>query len=606
MPNSQPLQKPSLLSRIGARVDDPPRHVGPSKRNPHSYYSKQKEETRLRPMGNNSDGKQASGLTTGHAGRHPQAKQHVPDSSFVDSVPAIRQPTDFSPGAVIQEWNNHTYGILATMSISGSPAGSDIKSMSVDDGPLDSRRFRKRSSRMSVDPSPLTGTYRKASSQMSVDPSSPNAIQSAQRKTSSYMSVDVPSTRRSQGSSDRMLIDEIQQHYGPTQNLPQQVYSHCGPSFAARPTVSPTMTYSRNTSAHFPRDCTLASSALPPTSFSLQHMSQSHDRGFPRREADSASIPSSRLSSLQHGCGKENQVLSQKTSPSRPCTSQQPSSLISSSLAHSPGRSKFSAAVPPGMFSPKHGTPASRQGNGSPPTSPDAIHCLSPTSRSRIHARGSSSEYDASYKRHCVRQDSQPSALLSIDCRSACGTSLQSQSLSPINEAWLPPMEKQLEMARKSQLKARFREIKAIIGVAVNEIRETIVPYHKDYRKRKVARTNTNSEPFSGVPDYLRTIERYNPPKPQTHPDLNHARHLTLGRILIILLKRGRSSRCAILQRHCEGMIGSFKTKYLIFLYHPQESTRLLDAKAGYHLFVELHVLAESHGSRVVMKSKYT
>ncbi|KAG1825585.1 uncharacterized protein BJ212DRAFT_1474983 [Suillus subaureus] len=520
MPNSQLLQKPSLLSRIGARVDDPPHHVGLSQRNFHSYNSKQRDETRLRLFGNNSDGKQTSGLTTGHAGRHSHTKQHVPDSSFVDRVPAIRQPTAFSPGAVIQEWNNHAYGILATVSISGSPAGSDTKSMSVDDGPLDSRQFRKRSSRMSVDPSPLTGTCCKASSQMSVDPSSPNLDQGARRKASSRMSVDVSSTRRSRRSSDRMLIDEIQHHY-PTQNLPQQVYSHCGPSFTTRPTVSPTMTCTRNTSVHFQRERTLASSALPPT---LQHISPLHDRGSPRGEANSASILSSRSLSLQHGRDKENQVLSQTTSPSRPCTSQPSPSLIPSSLAHPPGRSEFSPAAPPATLSPKHETPASRQGNGSLPTNPDVTHRLSPTSRSRVRARGSSSGDDANYKRHCVRQDSQPVALLSIDSRSACGTSPQSpQSLSPINETWLPPMEKQLEMARKSQLKARFREFKAIIGGAVDEIREVIVPYHKDHRKRKVARTNINSEPFLGVPDYLRFVEHYNPPR-TTHTSRSQPR----------------------------------------------------------------------------------
>lgn len=459
MPNSQKLS----LRISGAHVDDSPHHVDLSQRNPHS--------TRLRPLGNNSEGKQASGSTAGHAARHPQTKQHVPDSSF---VPAPRQPTAFSLGTVTQEWNNHAYGISATVSISqqaGSPAGSDIKPMSVDDGSPNSRRFRKWSSRMSVDPSPLTGTYRKASSHMSVDQSPPNVDKGARRKASSDMSVDVPSARRSQGSSDRMLIDEIQHHY-PTQNLPQQVYGHAGPSFSTRPTISPTMTCSCNTSVHFLRERTLASSASPPTSFSLQHLSP------------------------------------------RPCTSQPPPSLIHSSLAHPPGRSEVLPAAPPKTFSPKHGTPASRQGNRSPPTSQDAIHRLSPANRGRVHARGSSSEDNATDKRHCVRQDSQPITLLSTDSRSARGTSPQSpHSLSPIDEAWLPPMEKQLEMAHKSQLKARFRKFKAIIGGAVNELKEAIVPYHKNHRKYKVARTNIDLEPFSGVPDYLRSLERYNPPK---------------------------------------------------------------------------------------------
>lgn len=468
MSNSQRL---ALRISIGAqRVDDSPHRVKPSQRNSHS--------TRLRPLGK---GKQA---TTGHAARHPQAKQ---DSSF---VPAPRQPSAFLPGTVTQEWNNHAYGISATVSISqqaGDPAGSDTGPMSVDDG--SPKSFRKRSTKIPLDSSPSTGIYRKASSPMSVDPaplnidksarrkasssmsvdqSSPNTDKSARRKASSPMSVDLTSARRSQGSSDRMLIDEIQHHY-PTQNLPQQVYGHGGLpfSFSPRQTISPTMTYSRNTPVHFLRERTLASSASPPTSFALQHISP------------------------------------------RPCTSQPPPSLIHSSLAHPPGRSEFSPAEPPKTFSPKYGTPASRQGNRSSPTSQDAFHHLSP---SRVHARGSSSEDNASDKRHCVRPDSQPITLLSTDFRSARGTSPQSpQSLSPINEAWLPPMEKQLAMARESQLKARFRKFKAIIGGAVNEIKEAIVPYHKNHRKYKVARTNTDLEPFSGVPDYLRSLERYNP-----------------------------------------------------------------------------------------------
>ncbi|KAG2075253.1 hypothetical protein BDR04DRAFT_1092124 [Suillus decipiens] len=531
MPDSQPLQKPFLLSRIGVRVDDPPHHVGPSQRNPHSYYYNQREEIRLRPFGNNSDGKQVLESTTG-ADRHPQTKKHVLDSSFVDQVPAIRQPTAFSPGTVTREWNNNAYRILATVSISESPAESDTKSMSIDDGPLDSRRFRTRSSRMSIDPppltgtcrkalshmsidpSPLTGTCRKASSHMSVDPSSPNVDQSTQRKASFHMSVDVPSARWSRGSSDRMLIDEIQ-HHSPTQNLPQQVYSHCGPSFITRPTVSPTMTSSRNASVPFPREHTLASSALPPTSFSLQHISPLHDRGSLREEVNLASMSLSLSLYLQHGRdNKENQVLPPTTCAPRTCASQPPTSLIRSSLAHPPDREEFSPVIPPEIFSPKHGTAAPRQGNRSPPTSLDPIHHLSPTCRSRVRARGSSSGDDTSHKRYCIRQDSQPIALLSIDSRSAYGTSLQSpHSLSPIDEAWLPPMEKQLEMAHNAQLKARCRKSNAIIGEAVNQISEAIVPYHKDHRKRKVARTSTNSQPFSGVPDHLQSIERYNPPK---------------------------------------------------------------------------------------------
>ncbi|KAG1757922.1 hypothetical protein EDB19DRAFT_1822859 [Suillus lakei] len=473
---SQSLQKPSLLSRIGARVDDPLHHVGLSRGNPQSYKS------------------------------NPQTKQHVADSSFVDRVPATRQTTAFPPGTVTQEWNNHAYGILATVSISGSSAGSDIKPMSVDEGPLDSRQFRKRSSRMSVDPSSLTGTYRKASSRMSVDSSSPNVDQSIQRRASSRMSVDIPSTRRSRGSSGRMLIDEIQHHY-PTQNLPQQAYSRCGPSFAIRPTVSPTMICSRN------GEHTLASGALPPTSFPIQHMSLSRDRGSARGEANLASMLSSRPSSLQHGRNKAKQVIFPATSaPPRPCTSQPPPSLVPNSPAHPPGCSESSSVAPPGTFFQKYGTPASRQGNRLPSAKPDAVRRQSPTSRSRVRARGSSSGDNASYKRHCVRQDSQPIALLSIDSRPACSPSPQSpQSLSPIDEAWLPPMEKQLEMAYKSQLTVRFRKFKAIIGGAVNEIKQAIVPYHKDHRKRKVAHTNTSSEPFSGVPDYLRSLERYGP-----------------------------------------------------------------------------------------------
>lgn len=412
------------------------------------------------------------------------------DSSF---VPAPRQPSAFSPSTVSQEWNNHTYGISATVSISqraGSSAGSDTGPMSVDDGPPSSSRkqstkispltgiYRKASSPMSVDPASLNidkSARRKASSPMSFDQSPPNIDKSARRKASSPMPVDPPSARRSQGSLDRMMIDEIQHHY-PTQNLPQHVYGHGGLpfSFSTRPTISPTMRYSRNTPVHLLRERTLTSSASPPTSFSLQHISP------------------------------------------RPCTSQPPPSPIHSSLAHSPGRSELSLAAPPKTSSPKHGTPASREWNRSSPTSQDAIHHLSP---SRVHARRSSSEDNASDKRHCVRPDSQPIALFSTDFRSARGTSPQSpQSLSPINEAWLPPMEKQLEMAHKSQLKARFRKFKAIIGGAVNEIKEAIVPYHKNHRKYKVARTNTDLEPFSGVPDYLRSLERYNPSKTTPTP----------------------------------------------------------------------------------------
>ncbi|KAG2123564.1 hypothetical protein DEU56DRAFT_759974 [Suillus clintonianus] len=183
--NSQPLREPSLLSRIGARVDDPPHHVSPSQGNPRSYHSNQREETGFTPLKNNSKGmwpRPPPGLaaTTGHAGRHPQAKQHVSGSSFVDRVPDTPRTTAFSLGTATQDCNNHAYVISATVSTSGSPAGSDIKAMSVDE-PLDSKQFRKQSSRMSVDPSPLTGTYRKASSRMSVDP--PGLC--AQRKTAS-------------------------------------------------------------------------------------------------------------------------------------------------------------------------------------------------------------------------------------------------------------------------------------------------------------------------------------------------------------------------------------------------------------------------------------
>ncbi|KAG1908448.1 uncharacterized protein F5891DRAFT_14394 [Suillus fuscotomentosus] len=482
MPNSQPLRKPSLLSRIGARIDD----------RPHSHYFKQREETRLRPLGNNHEGKQASVSTTGHAGRHPQAKQHVPDPSFIDRVPATRQSTTFSPDTVTQERNNHVYGILATVSISGSSPGSDIKPMSLDDAPLYSTL---------------------ASSQISVDSFSPNVDQSVQHRASSRMSVDVPSACQIRWSSDRMVIDEIQHRYS-TQNLPQKVYSHCALTFITRPTVSPTITCSRNTSVHSPRERTLASSVLPPTSFSLRHISLSHGRGSPCGEANSASVPPSRSLSMQHGCDKEGQVLPPTRSPPCPCTSPPPPSLIASSLSRPWGRSEFSPAAPPGIFSTKYGTPVLGEGNRSPPTSLDAVHRQCPTNRSRARARRSSSGDDASYKRRCIRQDSQPIALLFIDSHSTCNTSPQSpHSLSPINEAWLPPMEKQLQMAHESQLKARFRKFKAIIGGAVDEIKEEIVLYHKDHRKHKGAHTNTNSEPFSGVPDYLRSLERYDPPE---------------------------------------------------------------------------------------------
>ncbi|KAG1871192.1 hypothetical protein C8R48DRAFT_698071 [Suillus tomentosus] len=459
MPNSQPLRKTSLLSRIGARIDD----------RPHSHYFKQREETRLRPLGNNYEGKQASVSTTGH----PQAKQHVPDSSRIDRVPATRQPTTFSPDTVTQERNNHAHGILATVSILGSSPG-DIKPMSLDDAPLYSTRVRKRSSQMSIEPSPLTGTCRKAPSQISVDSFSPNVDQSAQHRASSHMSVDVPSACQIRWSSDRMVIDEIQHRY-PTQNLPQKV-------------------------------------VLPPTSFSLRHISLSHSRGSLCGEASSASVPPSRSLSMQHGRDKERQVLPPTRSLPCPCTSPPPPNLIASSLSHPWGRSECSPAAPPGIFSTKHGTPVLGEGNRSPPTSLDAVHRQCPTNRSRVRARRSSSGDNASYKRRCIRQDSQPIALLFIDSHSTCNTSPQSpHSLSPINEAWLPPMEKQLEMAHESQLKARFRKFKAIIGGAVDEIKEEIVLYHRDHRKHRGARTNTNSGPFSGVPDYLRSLERYDP-----------------------------------------------------------------------------------------------
>ncbi|KAG2057156.1 hypothetical protein BDR06DRAFT_1019313 [Suillus hirtellus] len=497
MPNSQPLEK---TSRIGARIDD----------RPHSHYFKQREETRLRPLG---ERKKASVLTTGHTGRHPQAKQHLPDSSRIDRVPATRQPTSLSPDTVTQERNNHAYGILATVSILGSSPGSDIKPMSLDDAPLYSTRIRKRSSQMSIEPSPLTGTCRRAPSQISVDSFSPNVDQSAQHRASSHMSVDVPSACQIRWSPDRMVIDEIQHRY-PTQNLPQKVYSHCALSFITRPTVSPTTTCSRNTSVHSPRERTLASSVLPPTSFSLRHICLSHNRGSLCGEASSASVPPLRSLSMQHGRDKERQVLPPTRSPPCPCTSSPPLNLIASSLSRPWGRSDCSPAAPPGIFSTKHGTPVLGEGNRSPPTNLDAVHCQCPTNRSRVRARRSSSGDDASYRRRCIRQDSQPIALLFIDSHSTCNTSPQSpHSLSPINEAWLPPMEKQLEMAHESQLKARFRKFKAIIGGAVDEIKEEIVLYHRDHRKHKGARTNTNSGPFSGVPDYLRSLERYDSPE---------------------------------------------------------------------------------------------
>ncbi|KAG0697157.1 hypothetical protein DFH29DRAFT_878869 [Suillus ampliporus] len=517
--NSQPQLKPSLFSCIGARVDDTPYHVRPREGNPRSYHFKQREETRLRPLKNDGEGKlppQGPGLatpTTGHAGRGPQATQSV-----YCHVPASHRTTAFSPHTVTQEWNNHAYGILATVSISGSPTGSDPKAMSVDEGPLDSKQFRKRSSIMSVDPSPLTGTYRKASSRMSVDPPSPYVDQSTQHRASSRMSVDVPSTRRSRGSSDRMLIDEI--HY-PAQNVQQQANVHCVASFNARPTVPPTTICSRNTSTHVPQERSLASGASPPTSFpiAISQQSLSHDSGSARGEAKLAWMPSSRPSFLQHARDKENQTTFPATpAPPRSGTSKPSPSPIPNSLAPPPGQSDSAPAAPAETFSPKHGTPASRKGSGSPTTKRETIHHQSSTYRSRVRARGSSSGDEASHKRHCVRQDSQRIALLFIDSCLACPSLQSPQSLSPIGEVWLPPMEQQLEMARKSELKARLRKFTAIIGEAVNEIKQAIVPYNTDHRKHKVARTHTNSEPSSGVPEYLRSTERRDSPKPTNAP----------------------------------------------------------------------------------------
>jgi hypothetical protein len=403
----------------------------------------------------------------------------------------------------MQGWNNHAYSISATVSVSRSPR-SDIKAMSIDEGSPDSRPSRKTSSKMSIDPSPLPGARRKTSSRMSVD-TSPNVYHSTQRRTSSRMSVDVPSARRSRGSSDRMLLDEIQQEH----HLPQQA-----DPFTARPTASLTMGYPHSASTCTSREH-VASGVVLPTSFPMtvsQKMSLSYDPRSPRGEANlmlmsSAPPPSSFQQHIQR---KEKHKVSPPatSTPLLPCISQSPArtSML-------PLRQLDSAPVAPHKpLFPKHETPASRHGSRSPSTKRETIH--SPTSRGRVRARGSSSGDEVSHKRYCVRQDSRPIALPAIDPHSACVPSLQplaAQSLSPIDEVWLPPMEQQLEKAHQSQLKAKFRKFKAIIGGAVNEIKQAIVPYNKDHRKHKVARIRSGSRPFAGVPDYLRSAERPDP-----------------------------------------------------------------------------------------------
>lgn len=189
----------------------------------------------------------------------------------------------FPQSTVMQGWNNHTYSISATVSVSPSPR-SDIKAMSIDEDLPDSRpSSRKTSSKMSVDPSPLPGARRKTSSRMSVD--SPSVYHSTQRKISSRMSVDVPSACRSRGSSDRMLLDEIQQE----QPLPQQA-----DLFTARPAASPTMGYPHSASTCASREH-VTSGVVLPTSFPMtvfQKMSLSYDPRSPRGEAKLMLMPS--------------------------------------------------------------------------------------------------------------------------------------------------------------------------------------------------------------------------------------------------------------------------------------------------------------------------
>ncbi|OJA09092.1 hypothetical protein AZE42_02560 [Rhizopogon vesiculosus] len=518
--NAHPLLNPSLLSRIGVRVDDPAYHTRPSDGNPHSYNLEQKGEMGHRPFSGleNSRGQEflpqapRPTIITDRAGRHHQAKQHVParGSSFMEvdcsHVPATLRTTAFPPGTVTQGWNNHAYGVSATVSVSGSP-GSDIKAMSIDDGSLDSRPSRKTSSKMSIDPSPLTGTRRKASSGMSVDPSpSPNIYQSTQHRTSSRMSVDAHPAR----SPDRMLLDKFHHDYH-TQNIPQQTRTYT--PLTARPTASPTRGCPQSALMYYsPREHTLAASVALPTSFPIvvsQKRPLSYDTRSPRHCGETKSIPLSQPPSSfpQYIQGKEKHkvIVPTTSTPPFPCISQAPTSAPMLPL-HLPDSAPV---APPKTVSPKHKTPASRQGSRSPSTKREVIH--SPTSRGRVRARESSSRDEVIHKRHCVRQDSRPIALLAIDPHSVSGPSLQpAQSLSPIDDGWLPPMEQQLETARQSQLKDKFRKFKAIIGGAVNGIKQAIVPYNKAHRNHKAARMRSASQPFAGVPDYLRSAE---PPK---------------------------------------------------------------------------------------------
>lgn len=390
------------------------------------------------------------------------------------------------------------------MSVSGSPRSDTMAS--IDEGSLDSVPFRKTSSKMSVDSS-LIGTRHKTSSKMSVDPSSPNVYHSTQRRTSSRMSVDVPSARRSRGSSDRMLLDEIQYDY---QNLPQQ--AQIPAPFTASPAAWPTTGSPHSASIYASQGYTLTGVALP-SSFSMavsQKMSLSHGTRSPRGEAKLAPMPSSPPPSsfMQHIQGKHKYNSPAPSTPPLPCTSKSPASATVLPL-----RWTDSAPVaPPKTVSPK--TPALRQGSRCPSTKRETIH--SPISSGRVRARGSSSGDEVSHKRHCVRQ-SPPIALLAIDPHPARGPSLQpAQSISPMDEVqWLPPMEQQLETARQSQLKAKFRKFKAIIGGAVNDIKQAIMPYNKDHCKNKTSPTRSGSRSFAGVPDYLRsTAERLDSSKP--------------------------------------------------------------------------------------------